>query len=128
MRHRKIRRFRYRSNGRGHHSRNNGVDQNRLRSNSFSDMRDRNSLKPHGNPEKLLEKYNLLAKEALSSGDKILSENYFQHADHFARIIGEKSLIQKQNSAKPNENTSIIEKETSDNIEVKKDQASEEKK
>ena len=128
MRHRKTRRFRYRSNGRGHHSRNNGVDQNRLRSNSFSDMRERNSLKPHGNPERLLEKYNLLAKEALSSGDKILSENYFQHADHFARIIGEKSLIQKQNSAKPNENTSIIEKETSDNIEVKKDQASEEKK
>ena len=113
MRHRKTRRFRYRSNGRGHHSRNNGVDQNRLRSNSFSDMRERNSLKPQGNPERLLEKYNLLAKEALSSGDKILSENYFQHADHFARIIGEKSLIQKQNLSKPNENTNI---QTGDNI------------
>ena len=91
-------------------------------------MRERNSLKPHGNPERLLEKYNLLAKEALSSGDKILSENYFQHADHFARIIGEKSLIQKQNLSKPNENTNVIEKKTSNNIEVKKDQTSEEKK
>ena len=39
--------------------------------------------------EKLFEKYNTLAKEALSSGDKTLSENYFQHADHFMRIIDE---------------------------------------
>ena len=98
MRHRKTRRFRYRSNGRGHHSRNNGVDQNRLRSNSFSDMRERNSLKPQGNPERLLEKYNLLAKEALSSGDKTSSENYFQHADHFMRIIEDKK--RNQNIAK----------------------------
>ena len=38
------------------------------------------------NASKLIEKYNDLAREALSSGDKILSENYFQHADHFTRI------------------------------------------
>ena len=38
------------------------------------------------NAAKLIEKYNNLAREALSSGDKILSENYFQHADHFTRI------------------------------------------
>ena len=38
------------------------------------------------NASKLIEKYNNLAREALSSGDKILSENYFQHADHFTRI------------------------------------------
>tara|TARA_Y100000590_G_C15513708_1_gene936425 strand:- start:312 stop:722 length:411 start_codon:yes stop_codon:yes gene_type:complete len=39
------------------------------------------------NPIKLVEKYNDLAREALSNGDKILSENYLQHADHFSRII-----------------------------------------
>ena len=38
------------------------------------------------NASKLIEKYNNLAREALSSGDKILSGNYFQHADHFTRI------------------------------------------
>ncbi len=43
------------------------------------------------NASKLIEKYNDLAREALSNGDKILSENYFQHADHFLRIINEKS-------------------------------------
>ena len=41
------------------------------------------------NASKLIEKYNDLAREALSSGDKILSENYFQHADHFTRIVME---------------------------------------
>ena len=41
------------------------------------------------NASKLIEKYNDLAREALANGDKILSENYFQHADHFTRIIEE---------------------------------------
>ena len=41
------------------------------------------------NASKLIEKYNNLAREALSGGDKILSENYFQHADHFTRILNE---------------------------------------
>ena len=44
------------------------------------------------NASKLIEKYNNLAREALSSGDKILSENYFQHADHFTRVLGEKGI------------------------------------
>ena len=42
------------------------------------------------NAPKLIEKYNDLAREALLQGDKILSENYFQHADHFARVLSEK--------------------------------------
>ena len=45
------------------------------------------------NDDKLIEKYNNLAREALSSGDKILSENYFQHADHFLRIINDQQII-----------------------------------
>ena len=44
---------------------------------------------------KLIEKYNNLAREALSNGDKILSENYFQYADHFLRV----SLEQKEKDA-----------------------------
>jgi len=47
------------------------------------------------NAAKLIEKYNNLAREALSNGDKILSENYFQHADHFTRILGEKEIQRK---------------------------------
>ncbi len=47
------------------------------------------------NASKLIEKYNNLAREALSSGDKILSENYFQHADHFTRILNEQENLKK---------------------------------
>tara|TARA_Y100000591_G_C21694118_1_gene624726 strand:+ start:516 stop:929 length:414 start_codon:yes stop_codon:yes gene_type:complete len=47
------------------------------------------------NASKLIEKYSNLAREALSSGDKILSENYFQHADHFTRVLTEQELQKK---------------------------------
>ena len=62
------------------------------------------------NAPKLIEKYNDLAREALSNGDKILSENYLQHADHFTRILNEKESYRKDkfldnNSGGSEENT-----------------------
>ena len=48
------------------------------------------------NAPKLIEKYNDLAREALSNGDKILSENYLQHADHFMRILNEKESFKRE--------------------------------
>ena len=48
------------------------------------------------NAPKLIEKYNDLAREALSNGDKILSENYLQHADHFTRILNEREYFRKE--------------------------------
>ena len=47
------------------------------------------------NAPKLIEKYNDLAREALSNGDKILSENYLQHADHFTRVLNEKESFRR---------------------------------
>ena len=41
------------------------------------------------NAAKLIEKYNDLAREALANEDRVLSENYFQHADHFTRVQNE---------------------------------------
>ena len=68
------------------------------------------------NAPKLIEKYNNLAREALSTGDKILSENYFQHADHFSRILSEQENIRKTRySEKASE-----EKKDSINIQEKK--------
>ena len=61
------------------------------------------------NAAKLIEKYNNLAREALSSEDKILSENYFQHADHFTRILNEQEAFRKARYASNN----------SENLEVK---------
>jgi hypothetical protein len=45
------------------------------------------------NAVKLIEKYNDLAREALANEDKILSESYFQHADHFTRVQNEQESI-----------------------------------
>ena len=70
------------------------------------------------NAPKLIEKYNDLAREASSSGDKILSENYLQHADHFTRVMNEQEASRKQrfteNRVVTNE-SSVEEKSTKTN-------------
>ena len=67
------------------------------------------------NASKLIEKYNDLAREASSNGDKILSENYFQHADHFTRILNEQ---ESQKRARFSESNLDVE-ETSEKVEDK---------
>ena len=56
------------------------------------------------NAPKLIEKYNDLAREALSNGDKILSENYLQHADHFTRILNERESFKRERNLEENSN------------------------
>ena len=72
------------------------------------------------NASKLIEKYNDLAREASSNGDKILSENYFQHADHFTRILNEQESQRRVrfSDSKSNESASDAE-EISKKIEDK---------
>lgn len=94
MRYNKPRRNKFRSNDKGFR-RSSSYD---LRTGDFnSDSRNfqRKSFSRNGlNAEKLLEKYNNLAKEALSNGNKILSESYYQHADHFLRVIENRNSTQ----------------------------------
>ena len=104
--------FRRRSNGRGFRRQNNDNEGRRLISGAFSNARDKNNFKPHQSVEKLLERYKLLAKEALSSGDRVLSENYLQHADHFERIISHKNSNQNGN----NSQVGNINKEQNNNL------------
>ena len=121
------RRFRRHSNGRNHQLRDNGGTQARLRSNSFSNSQTRNHFRTPQSAEKLFEKYNTLAKEALSSGDKTLSENYFQHADHFMRIIENKHINQKQNRVQVDEKLIVSDKHLAENSDVNQDRTNEEK-
>ena len=72
------------------------------------------------NASKLIEKYNDLAREALSNGDKILSENYLQHADHFTRILNEKESYRKE---KLFESKSLENSDNSNQIIVKENEA-----
>ena len=88
---RKPRRFRRHSNSRGFAPRGESGSQNRSRSNLYSNNRPSSKFRNTLSAEKLLEKYNTLAKEAMSSGDRTLAENYLQHADHFMRIIEDKN-------------------------------------
>jgi len=86
---RKPRRFRRRVNGRNNMPHNNS--QHRSRTNQFSNGQPGSSFRPPLSAEKSFEKYTSLAKEATSSVDKTLLENYLQHADHFMRIIEDKN-------------------------------------
>ena len=66
------------------------------------------SVKVRGSAKQVYDKYLILARDAKSSGDNILSESYFQHAEHFIRIIGEQDKIkndQKQTSETNKQNT-----------------------
>jgi hypothetical protein len=95
------------------------------------------------NASKLIEKYNEMAREALANEDRVLSENYFQHADHFTRVQNEQesNRISRMNSSpvepfKPNKTEDETSKplktekikEATSIAEVKKDTKSNEKK
>ena len=88
------------NNDRGFRRNGNGHKQNGDFSNG-SPFKRRHTGKNNQNAAKLVEKYNDLAREALSNGDKIMSENYLQHSEHFSRI-----LISQENLKNHNENGS----------------------
>ena len=74
------------------------------------------------NAPKLIDKYNNLAREALSTGDKILSENYFQHADHFTRVLKEKESYKKDKISENNIIVADTEKKTENVLEKNEDE------
>ena len=101
------RKNRFKSNGdRNFRKRSTGGHKSQNDFNSNPDFRHRNPGRNNQNAAKLIDKYNNLAREALSSGDKILSENYLQHADHFSRILTLQELNKNQI-----ESNNIIEKD-----------------
>ncbi len=114
------RRNRYRNNGDRSFIKN-GSDQ-KLNSDfsNNSNFRRRNPGRNNQNASNLVEKYTSLAREALSNGDKILSENYFQHADHFSRIVESK----KENLT----NTTSPAQDTTDTINTANNSTLDEKK
>ena len=116
MRNDKIRRFRPRTHKYRSRRPNNGIKTNGIvhqvhnQRNGLS--RNNVNKNPH-NLERIIEKYKNLAKEALSSGDKILHENYLQHSDHFSRILSE--VVSDKSKNNSNQDTENIQ-ETNTNI------------
>ena len=95
------RRGRFKSNGDRSFRRNGNGHKTGGDFNNGSSFKRRHPGKNNQNAAKLVEKYNDLAREALSNGDKILSENYLQHSEHFSRI-----MISQENYRNQNENLS----------------------
>ncbi len=92
------RKNRFKSNGdRNFRRRSLNGHKNQNDFNGNSEFRHRNPGRNNQNAAKLIDKYNNLAREALSTGDKILSENYLQHADHFSRILNVQEINKSQN-------------------------------
>tara|TARA_B100000035_G_scaffold312725_1_gene324843 strand:+ start:964 stop:1365 length:402 start_codon:yes stop_codon:yes gene_type:complete len=89
------RRSNFRRNDRGF--KNNNSDRTKFTTNlnGNENYSRKNGSRNNINAPKLFDKYSNLAREALSAGDKILSENYFQHADHFKRIMNENLSFKK---------------------------------
>ena len=122
--HNKVRRFRRRPNGRNDMQRSSSQME---RTNSFTNGQPRTNYRPSLSVEKSFEKYSSLAREAMSSGDKTLSENYLQHADHFMRIIEERNRNKAENKPEiinkitsknnnPSENTNNQEEESKNKV------------
>ena len=100
------RKNRFKSNGeRSFRKRSLNLHKNHNEFNSNNDFKHKSPGRNNQNAAKLVDKYNNLAREALSTGDKILSENYLQHADHFARILS----LQEINKGNMDEKNNIIE-------------------
>ena len=71
----------------------------------------KNAGRNNHNARSLVEKYSNLAREALLNGDKILSENYFQHAEHFIRVLEEKDAFNNKNNSSNEPSKEKIEKD-----------------
>ena len=87
---------------------------------SYNELIDnkRKKINKNFNPIKLIEKYTELAKEALSNGDKILSENYLQHADHFIRISDKQNSSKSNSEIIPSQSNLTKAKEETENQEI----------
>tara|TARA_Y100000590_G_scaffold5759_1_gene7676 strand:+ start:94 stop:495 length:402 start_codon:yes stop_codon:yes gene_type:complete len=117
------RRGRYRSNDRGFKRTGDGP---KYKSDFHTnvDFQRKSLSRNNHNASKLVEKYNNLAREALANEDKILSESYFQYADHFTRVLSEREKNQSIKEIK-NSNTNKVhadpEKKNETDPEIKKE-------
>ena len=123
MRNFKNNRRRYRNNSFERNLKINSGDQGfNANLGNVSDFKKKNYYRNNGNSSKLIQKYSDLAREALSNGDKILYENYMQHAEHFVRITENISNnTSEKNSSSNNLNNTNISKIS--DVETKNDQA-----
>tara|TARA_B100000579_G_C22378228_1_gene641574 strand:- start:108 stop:434 length:327 start_codon:yes stop_codon:yes gene_type:complete len=90
-----------RRNGSAHQGQNNNFNPTNNGNMNFS----RNgSLTNPSALEKIIQKFQQLAKDAQSTGDPILVQNYLQHADHYSRRLAELNFKTQKTDTKETEN------------------------
>ena len=58
-------------------------------------------MRLRGTAQQLFEKYLQLGRDATGSGDRVMAESYFQHAEHYFRILNAMSQVQQQQGGAP---------------------------
>jgi hypothetical protein len=81
-----------RMRGRNNHHRKNQNPMSRVYESNGPDVKIR------GNPSHIAEKYIQLARDAQASGDPVSAENYYQHAEHYYRLIAAANEQFRQNN------------------------------
>jgi len=84
MRPQQNRRIRGRGNNNNSNNNNNRRGPNPLTRNYESNGPD---VKIRGNAQHIADKYAALARDVMAAGDRVMAENYLQHAEHYMRII-----------------------------------------
>ena len=80
----------------------NSSNSNSLNNNGNINFNRNGSMNNIHNVEKTMQKYQQLAKDALSNGDPVLSQNYLQHADHYLRRYNELNQRRENSIEKSN--------------------------
>src|ERR1700704_3051176 len=90
-------------NRNNNHSSNNNNNNNRRGQNPMTRVYESNGpdIKIRGTPSHVAEKYVQLARDARSSGDPVAAENYYQHAEHYFRLIAAAQEQFRQNQPQP---------------------------
>jgi hypothetical protein len=82
------------SNAKRGRGRNNGRKPGQSRNQTFDSNGP--SVRVRGNAYQVMEKYLTLARDASASGDRIAAENFYQHAEHYYRILNANSGQDRQ--------------------------------
>lgn len=79
-------------------------------------------VKIRGTAQQVAEKYTTLARDAQSSGDRVMAENYLQHAEHYNRLIAAAMLAQNQQQQPRSRDDDDDERDDQDEVQTSRDE------
>src|ERR1700751_2478575 len=101
---------------RNRNNNNNNNNNNRRGQNPMTRVFESNGpdIKIRGTASHVAEKYVQLARDARSSGDPVAAENYYQHAEHYFRLIAAAQEQFRQNQQQPRSGEEVVSDDSED--------------